>query len=294
MRKAILMIFLALAVALTGEAKAQGVEGLVAALRGKNEEARWQAAIELGKMGEAAAAAAPALAEALQDPSLFTRMQAANALGKIGPKARPAVPQLIAVVRDSEEDRRVRRYAIFSLGEIDSTDPTVIAALQDASVDPEETVRTGAQAVLAEIGLRGQPVDVLISKLGEPSWETRADAARVLAERGPDAREAVPALINAISDATAEGQPADGVVVVEATRALLAIGPGARDQAIESLTRALRTAPALGRVHAAQALGELGSEGRAAIPALESALLDKEQWVRETADEALRKIKQQS
>ena len=165
--------------------------------------------------------------------------------------------------------------------------------IETASKDTNEDVRSAAQDVLQDIERQEQSVTTLVKDLSDDSWEVRADAARALAKRGTNAKPAMHSLIESIKAELARGLPAGGVVVVEATRALNAIGPDARDKAIEVLIEALQhNKKPLSRMDAAIALGELGAEGKAAIPMLKRALEDPEDWVRHSAAEALKKIQE--
>ncbi|HEY6554076.1 MAG TPA: HEAT repeat domain-containing protein [Vicinamibacteria bacterium] len=109
----------------------------------------------------------------------------------------------------------------------------------------------------------------------------RAAAARILGEIGPAARDAAPALAQALKD----GDPA---VRQNAAQALGYIGPGAK-VAAPALITALSDKEAPVRRSAAFALGKVGS--LEAEAALKTARKDKVEAVRNAAKVALKDLK---
>src|SRR6266496_4536582 len=90
----------------------------------------------------------------------------------------------------------------------------MIAALDD----PRANVRAAAAQALASFELTAESVSSLAKALGNPDGYVRAFAAWCLGNLGPAAREAVPALVEALG-------PDDTANVVAA--ALARIGPAA-------------------------------------------------------------------
>lgn len=205
--------------------------------------------------------AVPILVKTLRDDEPARRETAAEVLGRIGPPARLAVPDLLAALQDKS--------------------PTValLAAGALAEIDPTRA---------------GPAVPLLIHALGEPS------TALVLANIGPDARAAVPALIASLKP---DKDAANGALRRAGTRLALArIGTPAVSALIEALkdkregvaplagealgwilpppkqaVPALRQALKSDRPHAgiyAHALGQLGSLAQAAVPDLTELLAD--------------------
>ncbi len=160
-------------------------------------------------------------------------------------------------------------------------------------------------------------VGELINDLTDGNKFTRREAARSLALLGPEAKPAVPALVDALDD------DQDQVLFWAAT-ALSNLGPDAHEATSELIKRfsnqggrrykdqaRLRVATALARIGApavpqlikalgddsravrsgaARVLGNMGPTAREAVPALASLLADKEAYIGETAGAALGKI----
>ena len=141
------------------------------------------------------------------------------------------------------------------------------------------------------------------SRMKDESWGTRCSVAEALGLIGPDAKDAVPALVEALKDNN------DGVRRYEETwlhpkkedgpsrlrrsivEALGRIGPEAKE-AVPLIVRSLKDDydPNV-RVAAVEALGEIGSEATEAVPALVEALEDYDSEVGQRAAKALKKIK---
>jgi HEAT repeat protein len=156
-----------------------------------------------------------------------------------------------------------------------------------------------ALAIVLAASANGAEVRDLITKLKSNDAEARRTAAKDLAEIGPEARAAVPALTKALSDKdlfvrrfSAEALGAIGSdaksavtalamalndsrkeVQLAAVDALGKIGPAS----IKALTNTVKDTSKDGAVRqkAAQALARLGLEARGAVPTLASVLKEK-------------------
>jgi len=124
------------------EAK-RDVEGLVKALKTKNEDVRRLAAAALGNIGDVKAV--EYLIEALKNEEWSIQNIAAKSLYKIG---EPSVESLIEALKDENED--VRRLAAWSLGKIGDA-RAVEPLLQLIKDDKNEFVRKGTIKALGEI-----------------------------------------------------------------------------------------------------------------------------------------------
>ena len=224
------------------------------------------------------------------------RATAAWALGQIGPAARPLTPALVAALDDPED--QVRAEAAQALRWIGCKTPEVIAALARCLRDKASRVQSQAATTLWDMAPESQAaLPALIQLLHVP--DRASDSALCLQELGPLASNAVPALIEVVKRgaagratnwtfpvvAGADGKP-DGKDYSAHNRAMAAKALGkigiASGEVIETLQAALKYPPSLEGVpelprawvcqNAAQALGFLGTNAIAAIPALTRAL----------------------
>ena len=184
--------------------------GLTTVLRGSDEPAALNAAYLLAGAG---AAAIPTLADAFRegdgedletdrvghdenvaDTALLTRA-AAYALTEIGAPAAATLVELLA-----RSDARGRKHAVFALGEIASFDPAIDDALCGAVRDPEAGVRINAVEALGLRPANAYIVAALTSAISDADPHVRFSAALSLAQMGPAADPAVPALGKALQD----------------------------------------------------------------------------------------------
>ncbi len=106
----------------------------------------------------------------LKDDDLIKKYSAVNAVGKIGPEAREAIPLLVETIRQTRNhDKRLLlacNYALLAMGK--------------------------------------EIVPGMISLLKDDDWEMRRGAAWILGKVGPEAKDAVPALTEALHDSNPE------------------------------------------------------------------------------------------
>jgi HEAT repeat protein len=220
--------------------------------------AQYAAMKRLLQLGPDGADAVPDLVRLLGSPRLETRMVAAKTLGHIGRAARPAVPTLRAMLKEARPP--VRLLAAEALSRID---PTVSEALHplvaefarpedssfrgnlrielpkglpdsDISVEslPESIARFGERAVLALAELLDNTdLDEWSAKSSSAQCgaKERLQAAKLLADLGPEAKAAVPALVRALKDK-------DPFIREAAAGALGRIGPAAKEAAPDLIT----------------------------------------------------------
>lgn len=167
-----------------GASAAPAIPELVAALS-SNEFLRAAASDALGGIG---APAVPALDELLKNPSSgnFERLYATKALHKIGADAAPAAPALVGMLSNGG----IRNEATQALAKIGAPAvPPLIAAMQE---EKNDTLRTAAGTALARIG---EPAATAVAELlKNPAKKVRIDAATTLADLGPKAKAAIPAI----------------------------------------------------------------------------------------------------
>jgi HEAT repeat protein len=104
--------------------------------------------------------------------------------------------------------------------------------------------------------------------------------------------EAILALIKALKDKDNQTNLQNFTVSIQQVVAL-ALGrfSAGSDEAVPALTEVLEgSSDERTRMTAARALGEVGPEAKSAAPKLRALLKDENQWMREQAEEALKKI----
>ena len=174
-------------------------------------------------------ALAPLGQAAVSDADPEIRLEAIKSIGRLGPAGAPAAPVLVQASRD--RIAFVRRGAVTAIGAVGAATPETLEALMHALVDPDAAVIDNAAHSLLELGapavgpltqslkdpdvglrqmavltlsggirfgkLRPIPpetVTALIETLGDASADIRDEAARALADLGPQAKDALPAL----------------------------------------------------------------------------------------------------
>jgi HEAT repeat protein len=201
------------------------------------------------------------LEKALRDEKAERREAAAEVLGRIGPPARTAVPALIAALKDKSST--VALTAAMALAQIDATRAVPAVPLLADSLDVP-----GAAVALANIGPDARAaVPALIAAL-KPRKDVanqdafRAGAPLALARIGTPA---VSDLIEALKDKREGVAPLAG-------GALGWILPPPK-KAVPALREALKNDRANAAIYA-HALGQLGSLARPAVPDLTDLLTD--------------------
>ncbi len=202
--------------------------------------------------------AVPELVVGLDDPDV--REAVAQALGRIGKSSSPALSRLRALMATAPpRDRVVNALAIWRI----DGDRAVVPVLASVLLGDEFLPRALALSALEEIRADAESaIPTLIGILHHENRFTRQGAAKVLGAIGPGASGSIPALRAMLHDQETSNR-------IEAARALwriersrlavdaLAGGPGG------SKTR---------HTSAVLALGEIGPEAGAALPALIEAL----------------------
>ena len=203
----------------------ESVENCIAGLKSKDISQRRSAASALALLGKDAAPAAKALADCLGNPD--TRLPALRALGAIGPESAVALRQMTGLIRN--KDYFVRMSVAFALG---SMGPDAIEPLRLALHDTYPSVVQAAGDGLSKMGPAAKPaVPDLIALLlkpsgevrqgGELTWQHSRAATKAITAIGPEAVDAVPALV-AYYKSKKGAEP-------YAAEALASIGPAAKD-----------------------------------------------------------------
>ncbi len=249
-----------------GEEGRDGVTALAESLRNPDWRVAEPVVESLSRIG---APAIPVLIDGLQDAALPVRWGSARALGVMGKGAIDAVPALAAALED--EQIMVRWTAANALWSIGPGAGQATAALNAGLSDEQWIVRWSvARALGAIAGGDDPPGDETVSGLAmalrdEDSRVCEA-AAFALEDIGMPAREALPALSDAVTGIGGTGSGACKVIDV---------GPAAQEVLFETGWTV--------RWAAVRALGVVGAESDHALPALTAALEDQEWQVRGVA-----------
>jgi HEAT repeat protein/beta-lactamase regulating signal transducer with metallopeptidase domain len=247
-------------VLMSPDSRPVAVPVLIELLKDKDPNVRWMTVWDLGKIGPDAKAALPALTAMIHDPSFGVRENVAEALESISPvAAKAAVPALLDLLKDSCAGVRERTMRVL------------------LRLDPK--LKTVIVPVLMEMlkGDQGQ----------------RARAAGILGEIGPDAlgestvKQAVPAVKQLLLDIHEHG---NWCYRMDTAVALMKLDPAEKPFAISALIELLNHPYCGARWTTAEALGKIGPDAKAAVPALTGLLKDRQKRVQRAAKEALKSI----
>jgi HEAT repeat protein len=256
------------------------VEELIAVVSGDDADAALAAIDELGGMGPSAATATAALSAALKHENADIRRGAAKALGGIGEGAKAAVETLTEALGDDVP--AVRAYAAFALGRIGKPAESAATKLVECAFDSDELVRRAALRAIRSINPPAEVTEPLVMKILEegdpsvimPALHTLAEdgvkavprlrerlkheraaywACVVLAAIGPEAKDAVPELVEVLGNQDPDTR-------MQALLALGEIGPDAK-AAVPAILKSLQTDEFDDvRNAAAFALGRIGQQ----------------------------------
>jgi HEAT repeat protein len=225
-----------------GGPKARSIEELIAALGDEadgNEPPRAAKAFE--KLGREAV---PLLLAAMSSGKPRLRRDAIYALGEIGPDAQEALPHLLKAFSDPDpEIRSAASYALFKMNAGTSVPlPQLIEALKDSST----RVREIAISALFELGTRASPAAAALAEVlrSDPESGLRIRAAYGLAATGRPA-DALPPLVAALADPSVRAAAAGalgklGPAARDAAPRLLAVSKDAQGETLESIRKALK------------------------------------------------------
>jgi HEAT repeat protein len=168
----------------------------------QHKDLRVQVVYVLGQIGPGAAPAVDALAKLVGDKDVQLSTEAVLALGKIGPDAKSAVPALMKAL---EQENCPNAHAIiYTLGRIGPNAASAEPLLLKAMKSEDRSLAVVSAWTFTKIGPHSDKpkmaVRVFVACLSDALPETRKAAAEGLADMGPAARDAVPALRKALSD----------------------------------------------------------------------------------------------
>ncbi len=252
---------------------------------------RVNAAVILAHIDRSATNVIPVLVEGLSphdDEAVAAEGDVARALARFGPEARSALPVLVGLVTKEWANSDV----VKALVQIDpGGEKCVPAVIRALGIEDLEVVRAAADC-LGLLGPRAKDaipaLTAVVTRVREgpilplPDEDPQVGAARALRRVGSPGKAAIPALIRAVKDRRrlAGEDDFDGQAAAAAAEALGSFGTEARD-AIPVLIEALRSHnenfdERLLRPATALALGRIRPEARAAIPALQAYIDERE------------------
>jgi HEAT repeat protein len=153
---------------------------------------RVEAACALGRIPASASKSVPALARSLKDgyPEVVTA--SLQALGTLGEKASGALPDLLKFVQDASEPA-AQSYSMTAIGNMKGAALPALPFVLKCLTGDNPQLRSGAVNVIANLGpAASSAVPALIPMLSDP--QLRFNAIRALGAIGPAASAAVPAL----------------------------------------------------------------------------------------------------
>ena len=163
----------------------------------KNLDVRFHASCALARMGSRDDQVVAVICEAIQEKEGKYREEAFNTLGYFG---RAALPRLIQMMKS---ENPAARYAVaFRLVRMNVRDEAIVNVVRQALKEKDVAIRQSAAAAVRELGPRCKlEVSLLIELVrglrpGERNYETIA----ALGALGPDAKEAVPFLLELLKE----------------------------------------------------------------------------------------------
>jgi hypothetical protein len=191
-----------------------------------------------------------------------------------------SVVMRVAVETATDRVQGLLSNSVSKSGAATSPHKATITGAVTALKSPNSNLKAAAAVVLGRIGPDARDaVPALIELLGDEDLSVRELATVVLGRIGPDARDAVPALIKLLGDE-------DGEVRRQTAEALVHIGRGSRDLVAE-LIQFLRDEDRDIRQPAATVLGQIGPVARGAVLALAKLLGDEDLSVTPPSEVAL-------
>jgi HEAT repeat protein len=256
---------------------------LAESLQDEDEQVRFWAASALYLCGRSAKVALPQLLELLQGTNQPLKSLAARTLGNLGTNAMAAVPVLENMLQTPPgEPRLVAAQVLWSITRhAPLVVPALIEALDIKTTSAAESWRSlSAARTLADIGPEaGAAIPALRRMLRAEVPMVRVAAAEALARISPD----TPGLAEVLGGAL---QLDPSMNYLTALRSLCGLG----SRSVPVLSRALSDPSPVMRRLAIETLGSIGTPAKEAVTALATRLRDPDELVRRAAAQALGKM----
>jgi HEAT repeat protein len=265
-----------------GEAAKPAVSVIVKALQSdKSEGVRYAAAFALGQIGANDKQARAALAKGMESDDAFLQVITAWALARVAKDDKQVQEKATALILKglTSDKVDVRRAAARAFAEVNPPPEVAAPMLIKAIHDNDQSVISNAIDALASLGPKIVP---RVTENGLKNKELQLYAVRVLAKIGPDAKEAAPALAEALKDAEGEFR--------REVQFVLGLFGADAAPAVPELIESLSSNDDHVRNSAIYALGKIGPGAKAASRDLHKLLASDEEFVRFAATWALVRI----
>ncbi len=268
----------------------EAVPWVLAELRSPDSNIRMNAAMVLEGIGCAEGGVVPALVAALSDGDEFVRTAAARAVAKLPEETEAFLPALIGLLKErtagvdpaDDTSAMVRCVAAESLAQLGTKATSAIPALEEALRDPNVLVRVRAGAALWKMEKKaGKVLPVLIEAMEDE--DARCFVAAELGKIGPNAKGALPALREALGAECRLVQTASALAIVQIE--------GVTAETIPLIAERLRGSDRHDQWTAVEALAEMGSRAKGAIPELERFVQRSWRRIHREAVQALAKVR---
>jgi HEAT repeat protein len=259
----------------------QALPVLIASLKSDDERARLAAARSLLELKPDPAVVGPELVKALKDKNPQVVGNVIDALATLGaPMVEKAIPAL--------KDKELRSQAAVLLGRLGADSKAAVPALVESLKDEDrDEVRRDVILALAAIGPDAKAAaSALVEDLGHENPRVQVSVTFALGKIGPAAKAALPQIKKNL-------ESEDETLAAVSAWALPRIAPADASVAklvVPKMTAALKHEDAFVRREAAETLGMLGPQAKAAAEALEELTKDADEGVAAAAKEALAKV----
>lgn len=232
------------------------------------------------------------LADAFKSPEQDARWEAAKGMAALPNPSEGAIAALISALQDKDSD--VRERVVASIAEIgrkhkdklsEAVRTRMLAALEGVLNDPTEENQTREDATRALSAFGKQGVPRLLAIWNDKSHRLRWEAAQALGMTGPDAAEALPALMEELRTGKEEGLKRQASVAIQKI-GMAQVDPKTAETMIEELTATVDNSQLDSQIRE-DAARSLGNFGEAAIPNLLQIARNREHTVRWEAIEGL-------